>query len=76
MPRILYALIGIMLVVQGYLEHQYLGMALGTYFTAMGIFNFGCAASHCHKGNCYAQEQWVKEKSKIENVELDEIKSK
>lgn len=73
-PRILYAFIGIMVMVQGYTEHQYWGMAFGAYFASMGIFNFGCASGACYGGNCYTQEQPVKAKSNIENVEFEEIK--
>ena len=45
--RLLYLVMGLMLVTQAINEAQYLGVAIGGYFMAMAIFKFGCAAGNC-----------------------------
>ena len=73
--RVLYTFIGVMVIVQGFTEKQYWGMAFGAYFASMGIFNFGCAAGACYVGNCQTQEPYPKATAKLENVEFEEIKN-
>lgn len=47
MIRVLYLVLGLVLLVQSYIEKQWLGVFIGGYFTSMGIFAFGCAAKTC-----------------------------
>lgn len=45
--RWMYLIIGVLLLVPSFLEGQWLGVVLGSYFAAMGLFAFGCAAGSC-----------------------------
>ena len=45
--RIFYLLIGGVILIQSVSAHEWLGLAIGGYFAAMGIFAFGCAAGAC-----------------------------
>ena len=49
--RVFYLLMGTWVLVQSVLAGQWLGVALGTYFAAMGLFAFGCAAGNCSVGS-------------------------
>jgi hypothetical protein len=66
--RILYLLAGIMILIQSVADRQWMGVALGAYFVAMGLFAVGCAA-----GNCYYQPG-PKSDSDIEDTNFEEIK--
>ncbi|MBX2931468.1 MAG: hypothetical protein KF781_05930 [Chitinophagaceae bacterium] len=50
--RIMYAAIGIALIVQSIMIKEWFGILVGGYFAAMGIFAFGCAGGNCFGGNC------------------------
>lgn len=50
--RGIYLVTGIMIVIQAAMNGQWLGVALGSYFAAMAIFRFGCAAGSCLGDNC------------------------
>ncbi|HVA98926.1 MAG TPA: hypothetical protein VNG53_08530 [Bacteroidia bacterium] len=63
--RALYLFIGIVFIIQSVISNEWLGILIGTYFAAMGLFAFGCAA-----GNCFVPNAKQKPTS-----ELDEIKS-
>jgi hypothetical protein len=74
-PRILYTFIGIMVIANAIMEQQYWGIALGGYFAAMGIFNFGCAAGGCYTGNCNTAP--VRQpKNNLSQIDFEEIKNK
>ena len=45
--RWMYLIIGVLLLVPSFLERQWLGIVLGSYFATMGLFAFGCAAGSC-----------------------------
>jgi hypothetical protein len=47
-----YFLAGIGIVVMSIADRQWIGVAMGTYFAAMGLFAFGCAAGNCYGGSC------------------------
>jgi hypothetical protein len=53
--RALYTLIGILIIIQAVMINQWMGLMVGGYFSAMGIFAFGCAGGKClvatHKHN-------------------------
>lgn len=50
--RIMYAAIGIALIVQSIMVKEWFGILIGGYFAAMGVFAFGCAGGNCYGGNC------------------------
>jgi len=45
--RFMYLLLGGFIVIQSIMDHQWLGMFIGAYFGAMGLFGFGCASGAC-----------------------------
>jgi hypothetical protein len=50
--RGLYLVIGIFVLVQSVMDRQWFGIFFGAYFTAMGLFGFGCASGNCAGDNC------------------------
>ena len=50
--RGVYLAIGILVLVQAISASQWLGVALGSYVSLMGLFGFGCAGGNCAGGNC------------------------
>ena len=48
LTRILYVLIGILVMFQSVSEEQWLGLGLGGYMAIMGVFAFGCAGNTCN----------------------------
>jgi hypothetical protein len=50
--RGIYLVTGIMIAVQAAVNGQWLGVALGSYFAAMAVFKFGCAAGSCFGDSC------------------------
>ncbi|MDR0791880.1 MAG: hypothetical protein LBE82_01130 [Chitinophagaceae bacterium] len=50
--RIIYAALGILLIVQSIWQAEWWGVLFGGYFAAMGIFAFGCAAGNCLGNAC------------------------
>lgn len=50
--RIIYLITGITIIIQSAMSAQWLGIALGSYFSAMAIFRFGCAGGSCFGGSC------------------------
>ncbi|MEO6405543.1 MAG: hypothetical protein ABIY51_13380 [Ferruginibacter sp.] len=71
--RALYAGIGIFIIIESIMQHQWFGILFGGYFASMGIFAFGCAAGNCFGGNCNV-EPTQKNKSQIQCVELEKVK--
>lgn len=45
--RVVYILLGGMIIVQSVLSSEWLLVAFGSYFAVMGIFAFGCASGNC-----------------------------
>ncbi|HCN84643.1 MAG TPA: hypothetical protein DIT07_13645 [Sphingobacteriaceae bacterium] len=45
--RILFIVIGSLVIIQSVKEPQWFGIVIGGYFTAMGLFAFGCAGGNC-----------------------------
>lgn len=68
--RILYLIIGITLVIQSIMAHQY-GMALlGVYFSAMSVLGIGCMG-----GNCNIQSNQTKPNlTNAQEVTFEEVK--
>jgi hypothetical protein len=45
--RVIYTIVGAVIMIRFYLNGEWIGMLLGTYFFAMGLFGFGCAGGNC-----------------------------
>lgn len=45
--RIFYLGMGLLLVVQTFLNGPWFGFIIGGYFASMGLFGFGCAGNNC-----------------------------
>lgn len=45
--RIVFLLIGVILLLHTIMDNQPIGVLLGIYITGMGLFGFGCAAGSC-----------------------------
>jgi hypothetical protein len=73
--RALFLVVGITVIVQSVLSQQWFGAIFGGYFAAMGLFAFGCASGNCFGGNCDT-DQLEKSKSTIEDVDLEEVKTR
>lgn len=69
--RIMYTLIGGFIVVYSLIQHDWFIAVLGGYFTAMGIFGFGCAGGSCYTRNDYSE---ANKPLKMEDATFDEIK--
>ena len=64
--RVIYVLIGGLIIIQSAADRQWFGIIFGGYFAAMGLFAVGCAG-----GNCYYQP---KNKQEIAEPEFKEVK--
>ena len=67
--RLLYLVMGLIVIVESVSSHQWPGLFFGAYFAAMAIFSFGCAA-----GACYApphrRNEVAPEGTKFEEVKV------
>ncbi|TSJ42342.1 hypothetical protein [Fluviicola chungangensis] len=50
--RALFLILGIIIITQSALRHEWVGILFGSYFASMGLFSFGCASGNCYGGNC------------------------
>lgn len=50
--RFFFTGMGITLIISSFQDFEWMGMLAGGYFSAMGIFAFGCASGNCYGGNC------------------------
>lgn len=50
--RAAYLFIGMWVIIQSGFEGQWIGVFLGAWPAAMGLFGLGCAAGNCATGNC------------------------
>jgi hypothetical protein len=66
--RVLYLLMGLFVIGQSVISHQWVGILLGGYFAAMGLFAFGCASGNCFGGGCAAD---TKQKNTIQDTEFE-----
>jgi len=55
--RVLYLILGIVVIVQSIMQREWLGILLGLYLTSMGVFAFGCASGNCYGGTCDTTSQ-------------------
>jgi len=69
--RVLYLLMGLLVIGQSAMSHQWIGILFGGYFASMGLFAFGCASGNCFGGSCAVEP---KQKTTIQDVEFEEVK--
>lgn len=50
--RVLFFIMGILVLGQGIDADQWPGVALGAYIAAMGLFGWGCASGSCSTSGC------------------------
>jgi len=74
LTRVLYLVMGSYIVVQSVLDQQWIGILLGGYFAAMGLFAFGCAAGNCGVG--YSEGRKNQGAANFEEVVFEEVKGK
>lgn len=70
--RVIYAVMGLAIVVQSILQKEWMGLPLGGILIAMSLFAVGCAAGSCYMDNCNVPNNTTTEKEK--NVVIEEIK--
>lgn len=70
--RLLYAILGLMVLVQAIAQKQWAAVPFGAYFAAMGILNFGCAANAC-KVSSPAIRSAKHAVAKKDQIEFEEI---
>ena len=66
--RLMYTVMGLVIVIQSVLLKDWLPALLGGYFAAMGIFGFGCASGACG----VAQSRY--QQSSMEDTHYEEVK--
>ncbi|MCU0437436.1 MAG: hypothetical protein MUC49_05930 [Raineya sp.] len=69
--RVVYLVMGIMIMVQAWQAQQWILSVLGGYFATMGLFALGCAGSNCEV-NMNSKKQYSK--NRIEKIEFEEVK--
>lgn len=65
--RWLYLIMGVTIMIQGFVGAQWMGIFLGGYFTSMAVFGFGCAGGNC----AYIP---IAKQNETRDVEFEEIK--
>jgi hypothetical protein len=70
--RGLFAVVGLVIVIQSIVAKEWLSGLFGGYFLSMGLFSFGCASGGCFTGNCNLDSRI--DKKDISGVQFDEIK--
>lgn len=68
--RVIYVLLGSMVIVQSALAKQWAGLIFGIYFASMGLFAFGCAAGNCFGGKCTVEPDQFSENKAQKDEEL------
>jgi hypothetical protein len=72
LTRAFYLIAGLFVIIQSIMSQQWIGIAFGGYFAAMGLFAFGCASGNCIGGNCSTESKQNTE----ENVNFEDVKTK
>ena len=73
--RVLYVSLGTFVIINSATNQQWFGVLFGAYFASMGLFSFGCASGACFVGSCNTEPQ-QKNKTQIQDVEFEEVKTK
>ncbi len=68
--RVLYLIMGITLVIQAIMAHQYAMSFLGVYFAAMSILGIGCMGGQCFTPPMTKNNT----KSDVQDVTYEEVK--
>lgn len=55
-------LIGSWVIIQSAVEGEWIGMVLGTWPAAMGLFGLACAGGNCSKGTCEVKTNFKERK--------------
>lgn len=71
--RAVYAIMGVVIIVQSVMSHQYIIAIFGVYFASMGIFAFGCAAGNCYVPNTNTKRN-VRGAANVQDAEFEEMK--
>ena len=53
----MYLAVGIYVIIQSGLDHEWFGVIFGSYFASMGLFAYGCASGACFGGACERPEK-------------------
>lgn len=69
--RFVYLLMGVVVLTEAIMNRQWPGLIFGGYFTAMAVFNFGCAA-----GACYTPPPKRTVKTGEGELKFEEVKAK
>jgi len=75
LTRIFYTGTGLFLIINSVMDRQWFGIVFGTYFTAMGVFSFGCAAGSCYTGARPTRSQHASTTT-AEDVQFEEVNKK
>lgn len=67
--RVLYLVMGITLIIQAIMAHQYAMSFLGVYFAAMSILGVGCMG-----GQCFTPPVKNTSKTDVHDVTYEEVK--
>ncbi|MBS1599403.1 MAG: hypothetical protein JST75_14350 [Bacteroidetes bacterium] len=73
--RVIYLLLGGIIIVQAIMEREWIGILFGAYLASMGVFAFGCAGGNCFGANCYLQRR-EEMTTQVQDLNFEEIKSK
>jgi hypothetical protein len=73
--RVLFVIMGTVVIIQGVVERQWMPVMLGVYFASMGLFSFGCASGACFQINS-RNEPLSDEKPDVKSIDYEEVKGK
>ncbi|WP_107038263.1 hypothetical protein [Brumimicrobium mesophilum] len=73
--RVIYLVLGTMVIVQTAMSREWIGVLFGAYFVSMGLFAFGCASGNCSGGNCSTDSK-QNHNNKTEDITFEEVKVK
>jgi hypothetical protein len=73
--RVLYLVLGIVVMVQSVMTEQWFGLALGAYFASMGLFAFGCAGGQCYGSAPSASLYGQNTAPMVEDIKFEEVKN-
>jgi hypothetical protein len=74
--RVLFPVIGMIIIIQAYNDKQWMGALLGAYFVSMGIFRFGCASGRCVESISNQKAPQESNNESTGEVEFEEVKIK
>lgn len=73
--RVIYLLVGFVLVIQGLAGQQWFITLWGAYFASMGLFGLGCASGACYSSFNRPIEPGNDSRGIVSDPEFEEIKS-